>query len=151
MNAEFFESFQTARQLADHIAAMPEFQNIPIQEFLQTHLPKESTFQAKIIKALKHWAAIGAIDSDALIWKQSAGVYNRNGLPDVMMALQGRLFAFEIKRPYIGKTTALQAETIRRLNQAGAVAKIICYPSQAKDAIIQAGLWRGKLPEGDAF
>lgn len=144
MNTEFFEPFETTRQLADYLAISPEFRGIPVGEFLQTHLPKESAFQAKIIKALRHWAATGAIDSKALIWKQSAGVYNRNGLPDVMTVLQGRLFAFEIKRPYIGRTTALQAETIRRLNQAGAVARMISYPSQARDAIIRAGLWQGK-------
>lgn len=144
MNTEFFEPFQTTRQLADHIATMPGFQGVTVSRFLQQQLPKESAFQAKIIKALKGWAAAGAIDSHALIWKQSAGVYNRNGLPDVMMVLQGRLFAFEVKRPYLGKTTALQQKTIRQLNQAGAVAEIICYPSQAMNAIRRAGLWQGE-------
>lgn len=143
MNTEFFERFKTTEELAAHIATVPEFQHTSVSQFIKDNLPKESAFQAKIIKALKSWAADEAIDSGAVIWKQSAGVYNRNGLPDVMMVLRGRLFAFEVKRPYIGKATALQEKTIRELNKAGAVARVISFPSEAMEAIIEAGMWQG--------
>lgn len=147
MNTEFFERFPTTEELAAHIAAHPEeYGAVSVSQFIKDHLPKEATFQTKIIKALQVWRDAGAIDRRSVIWKQSAGVYNRNGMPDVMAVIEGRLFGFEIKRPYIGKATALQQKTIRELNSAGASAAVICYPEEAQRLIIAAGLWRGGTP-----
>lgn len=144
MNTEFFERFPTTEELAAHLAAHPEeFGEISVSQFIKDQLPKEATFQTKIIKALQSWREAGNIDRRTVLWKQSAGVYNRNGLPDVMAVIEGRLFGFEIKRPYIGKATALQQKTIRELNAAGASAAVICYPEEARQLIIKAGLWRG--------
>lgn len=144
LNTEFFERFKTTEDLAAYLAAHPEeYGGISVSQFIKDNLPKEATFQTKIIKALQDWRKTGSIDPHAVIWKQSAGVYNRNGLPDVMAVIEGRLFGFEVKRPYIGQPTALQQKTIRELNSAGAQAAVICYPQEARAIIAGAGLWRG--------
>ena len=144
MNTDFFERFPTTEELAAHLAAHPEkYGKVSVSQFIKDHLPKEAIFQAKIIKALQGWRSDGNIDPHTVVLKQSAGVYNRNGLPDVMAIIQGKLFGFEIKRPYIGKATALQQKTIKELIAAGASAAVICHPEQARQLIIKAGLWRG--------
>lgn len=144
LNTEFFEQFPTTEELAAHIADNPDkYGPVSVSQFIKDNLPKEASFQTKVIKALQDWSKVGNIDKGAVIWKQSAGVYNRNGMPDVMAVIDGKLFGFEIKRPYIGKATALQQKTIRQLNKAGAVAEVICYPEEARQLIIKAGCWRG--------
>lgn len=144
LNTEFFEPFPTQKELAAYLAAhADQYGDISASQFIKDHLPKEAAFQAKVIKALQTWRDSGLIDKRTIYWKQTAGVYNRNGMPDVMALIEGTLFGFEIKRPIIGSATALQRKTIQALNAAGGYAAIISFPAEARHIITDAGLWKG--------
>lgn len=74
--------------------------------------PLEKDIQRSIIKWLK-------TRPDSFTVKLAAGPYSTPGLPDIMHIERGTAFFFEVKRPG-GKVTALQEETMARLNSAGA-------------------------------
>ena len=99
-------------------------------------LPLEQAYQSEVIVYLKTIPG-------AFVWKATAGPYSRQGIPDVCAIIDGRFFGFEIKRPYIGKATKVQEETIRRINEAGGTAAVICFREQAK-AIIDKWKQRDK-------
>lgn len=146
--AKFFQSYPTQNDLKAEVYAHPElYGKTSISQFIKDNLPLESAFQAEIIKALRGWQKKGWISPDALIWKQSAGVYNRNGMPDLMAIIDSRFIAFEVKRPYIGVATKLQEKTIEQIKQAGGIAEVICFPAGAQAMLIKAGLWRGPIAD----
>lgn len=92
-------------------------------------LPKESYYQGKIIKWLT------TTFPDAFVWKLAAGPYGRKGLPDVWAIIDGMVFCFEVKRPYVGVTTPLQKQTINKINSAGGHATVVCWPVECKKFI----------------
>ena len=79
---------------------------------------KESWYQSRILKYLAEKY------QRAFVWKAAAGPYSRGGIPDICAVIDGRFYGFEVKRPG-GRATALQVETIRRINEAGGVAAIV--------------------------
>ena len=58
-----------------------------------------------------------------------------NGLPDVAMLYRGQYYAFEVKRPFVGKVTAIQRITIRRLKKAGGKVYVVIYVSDVEKII----------------
>lgn len=144
MRPEFFEQFPTQADLAEHLKNKPETAKTTASEFIKDHLPKESVFQSKILVALEDWKKKRLIDPDSVIWKNNAGVYNKNGLPDVMMVSNGQFFAFEIKRPYVGRLSPLQKKAIANINAAGGHAASVCYVSEVKAVIVGSDSWFGK-------
>lgn len=92
------------------------------EQFLMSHLPKESYYQSRIISYLKkHYP-------DAFIWKAAAGPYSRQGIPDICAVIGGRYYGFEVKRPYIGVLSKMQEQTIERIRAAGGIAGVVCFP-----------------------
>lgn len=92
------------------------------EQFLISHLPKESYYQSRIINYLKeHYP-------DAFVWKAAAGPYSRQGIPDVCAIIGGRFYGFEVKRPYIGVLTKIQEQTMERIRAAGGTAEVVCLP-----------------------
>lgn len=144
MRPEYFEPFPTTADLTAHLKSKPETAHITAAEFIKDHLPKESVFQAKILATLEDWRKNRLIDPDSIIWKNNAGVYNRNGLPDIMMVSNGLYFAFEVKRPYVGRLSPLQKKAIANINAAGGHAASVCYVSEVKAIITAADSWFGK-------
>lgn len=143
MNPGFFEQFPTKRDLAAFLQSKPETSGVTAAQFIRDNLPKESAFQTEIIRAVRRWAAVRSIPPASFLWKHSAGVYNNNGLPDLMLICDGLFFAFEVKRPYVGKITALQEKAVGRINAAGGHAAIVSYPSEVKTILTRSGVWRG--------
>lgn len=144
--AKFFQVYPTREELEAHVYAHPElYGKTSISQFIKDNLPLESAFQTEIIKALRDWQKKGFISPATLIWKQSAGVYNRNGMPDLMAIIDSRFIGFEVKRPYIGAVTQLQLKTIRQIRQAGGIAEVICFPAEARALLIHHGLWLGLI------
>lgn len=90
---------------------------------------KESFYQAKIIKWLK------STYPGAFVWKAQAGPYCRAGIPDICSIINGKFYAFEVKRPGIGKLTKLQEQTIKQINAAGGFAAVVSTPADAKQTI----------------
>lgn len=148
-SAKFFQDYPTREELEAHVHAYPElYGKTSVSQFIKDNLPLESAFQTEIIKALRGWQKNGLIDEKTLIWKQSAGVYNRNGMPDLMAIINRRFIAFEVKRPYIGYATELQKKTMRQIQQAGGIVGVVSFPAEARQLIIEAHLWLGPIEEG---
>ena len=102
-------------------------------EIMRQHLPKESQYQAEVMRF------IATNYPDGFVWKVAAGPYCRQGIPDVCAIIDGHFFAFEIKRPFIGKLSKLQELTIANINNAGGTAAVISFDYQAK-AVIESVL-----------
>ena len=81
--------------------------------------PLEKTIVAAIVKALKAAGVTWLI-------KTHGGPFQGSGLPDILAIAPatGRLVGIEVKRPRVGRLTALQAAQIERINQAGGVAGV---------------------------
>lgn len=99
------------------------------EALLRERLPKEPEYQAKIMEWLKETYP------DAFIWKAAAGPYSRAGIPDICALINHNFFGFEVKRPYIGLLTPIQALTIKKINEAGAFAGVVSYPHEAQRLI----------------
>lgn len=104
------------------------------ERYLIDHIPKESYYQKKILDYIK------ANYPRAIAWKEAAGCYSRQGIPDVSACINGRYFGFEVKRPYFGKLSAMQKQTIERIRKAGGVAGVCIFPEDAEE-LIQEGLY----------
>lgn len=61
----------------------------------------------------------------------------RAGVPDLLGCVQGRLFAFEVKRED-QVASRIQRKTIARLRRAGAISQVIYSAEEAIDAIREA-------------
>lgn len=109
------------------------------EKYLQDHVPKESAYQKKIIDYVKK--AYPA----AFVWKEAAGEYSRQGIPDVSAIIEGRYFGFEVKRPYFGKLSAIQEQTIKRIRQAGGIAGVCIFPEDAERLIQEGGVSHSKI------
>ena len=57
-------------------------------------------------------------------WKEHGGMYGTAGIPDIIACIGGKFYAFEVKTP-VGKTTALQDATIRKIKNCGGYAGIV--------------------------
>ena len=109
------------------------------EKYVQDHVPKESAYQKKIIDYVKK--AYPA----AFVWKEAAGEYSRQGIPDVSAIIDGRYFGFEVKRPYFGKLSAIQEQTIKRIRQAGGIAGVCIFPEDAERLIQEGGVSHSKI------
>lgn len=99
------------------------------EKYLREHLPKESYYQDKIIKFLK------ATYPDSVCWKEAAGAYSQQGIPDITFIKNGRYFGFEVKRPYIGVLSKIQQQRIKQIIVAGGVAEVVCFPEEVQRII----------------
>ena len=106
------------------------------EKIMHELLPKEQCYQNEVILFIKTIPG-------AFVWKATAGPYSRQGIPDVCAIIDGHFFGFEIKRPYIGRATEVQKQTIRQINESGGTAAVISFAEQAK-AIIDKWKQRDK-------
>ena len=72
-------------------------------------------------------------------WKEHGGMYGTAGIPDIIACIDGRFYGFEVKTQ-TGRPTALQEATIRRINDAGGIALVVCSVADVKAALHKAGL-----------
>lgn len=103
-----------------------------VDAVLRDCLPSESAYQTIIME----WIRDNYPRS--FVWKAAAGPYSRGGIPDVCAIINGRFYAFEVKRPYLGKASRLQEEAIRAMNAAGGRAAVVSFPEQVA-AVIERG------------
>lgn len=71
-------------------------------------------------------------------WKEHGGMYGTAGIPDIIACIDGRFFAFEVKTP-VGKTTVLQAATIRKILACGGTAAVVRSVDEVR-AVINGSL-----------
>lgn len=67
-------------------------------------------------------------------WKEHGGMYGTAGIPDIIACISGRFIAFEVKTE-IGKTTALQDATIRKINAAGGTAVVVRSVAEVRNIV----------------
>ena len=91
----------------------------------------EKELVAKILRYLKTVPRCFA-------WKEHGGMYGTAGIPDIIACIDGRFFAFEVKTP-VGKTTALQAATIRKILACGGTAAVVRSVDEVR-AVIHGSL-----------
>lgn len=94
------------------------------ERYLREKLPKESYYQDKIINFLKKEYPQGTV------WKEAAGPYSKQGIPDVTFILDGRYYGFEVKRPFLGVLSRIQEQTIKKIRAAGGIAEVVTFPEE---------------------
>lgn len=99
------------------------------RKYLQEHLPKESYYQDKIIKFLKETYP------EAFVWKEAAGPYSRQGIPDVSFVKDGQYYGFEVKRPFVGVLSKIQEQTIKKIRAAGGIAEVVTFPEDVRKIV----------------
>ena len=67
-------------------------------------------------------------------WKEHGGMYGTAGIPDIIACVNGSFVAFEVKTE-IGKTTALQDATIRKIINAGGTAVVVRSVAEVRTII----------------
>lgn len=78
---------------------------------------KESDMVRVILKYLK-------TVPNCFAWKEHGGMYGTAGIPDIIACIDGKFYGFEVKTE-VGKTTALQEATIRKIRSAGGTAVVV--------------------------
>jgi VRR-NUC domain protein len=101
-------------------------------KYIRDKMPKESYFQKKIIKWIKKNIP------QAVVWKEAAGAYSRQGIPDITCIVGGRYYGFEVKRPFIGVLSKIQEQTINELRKAGAVAEVVTSEKEVEKILLHA-------------
>lgn len=127
------DEFKTKMEAIDYIVSEKKCTRAQAEKYLMKEIPKESYYQTKIIKYLR------ANYPQALIWKAAAGAYSYCGIPDICMVYGGRYFGLEVKRPFVGKISPIQLQTIRKIREAGGIAGIVTSIEEVKE-LIQEGL-----------
>lgn len=70
-------------------------------------------------------------------WKEHGGIYGTSGIPDIIVCIDGRFIALEVKTQK-GKTTPLQNAAIRKIRSSGGFAFVVRSVEEAKNAIDSA-------------
>ena len=102
------------------------------EDILRDRIPKESYYQKKIMDYIKN------AYPNSFVWKEAAGNYSRQGIPDVSAVIEGLYFGFEVKRPYFGVLSVIQEQTIKQINAAGGSAGVCVFPEDAERLIQEA-------------
>lgn len=89
-------------------------------------IPLEKNIVTQIVRSLK---------ASGVIWciKTHGGAFQGAGLPDILAIAPktGRLVGIEVKRPKIGKLTALQKSQLEKIESAGGVAGVATCVDEA--------------------
>lgn len=104
------------------------------EKYLRENVPKESYYQKKIMDYVRK------AYPDAFVWKEAAGEYSRQGIPDVSAIIDGRYYGFEVKRPYFGTLSVIQEQTIKKIRSAGGIAGVCVFPEDAERLIQEGGV-----------
>lgn len=102
-------------------------------KYLRCVIPDEGKYQTNIMKAIQKTYPT------AFVWKAAAGPYSREGIPDIIASINGKFFAFEVKRPYFGEPSKIQLVTISKILCSGGHVGIVTFPEDALK-IIEEGL-----------
>ncbi len=88
---------------------------------------KESDLIQSIARYLKTIPAL-------FFWKEHGGMYGTAGIPDIIVCFKGRFLALECK---VGRNTPtlLQAQTIRKITDAGGIAAVVRTVEEVKAII----------------
>lgn len=148
MKPQEYERFDTLAELIDHLQATScagETKAAVRKKALQ-RLPQESAFQKDILDYMQDTLPIEVPGVKVKAFKLQAGPYMQGGLPDVWAVIKtpemryGKVFCFEVKRPYVGKASPLQKKQIAELIAAGAAARQVIYVNDVRRALTEHGI-----------
>ena len=100
------------------------------ENYIREHMPKESYFQRKIMDWIE-----GNV-KNCIVWKEAAGPYSRQGIPDITCIVNGRYYGFEVKRPFIGKLSKIQEQTIKAIREAGGKAYVVTSVEEVEKILL---------------
>lgn len=88
-------------------------------------IKKESAIEKSIQKYLD---SIGAYHI-----KNHGSIFSRAGTPDITACINGTFVGIEVKRPHVGRVSALQRAHIKLIQRAGGVAFVACSIEETKE------------------
>lgn len=94
-----------------------------------TEIPLERTITDAILRALRAKEGVWC-------FKVLGGGGQMRGVPDIVGCYRGRFFALEVKRPQLGRLSAIQA---RRIADIGAAGGIVCVVHDVAEAMAAIG------------
>ena len=143
-----FEQFETMKDLYEHLKNNGIVANYKEAErWAYENVPKEKYFQARILEYLRDLIKSGAIQGH--VWKDQAGPYQSGGIPDVNIVTGGKYFGFEVKRPFLGKPSALQIKTAKDLQSGGGVVEFVSYVSEVEKILREHNVLKGGGASGN--
>ena len=127
-----YTSFRTYEELQDYTIEHNKGINTreAADKFIREKMPKESYFQKKILDWIKDNAP------NAIAWKEAAGPYSRQGIPDITCIINGRYYGFEVKRPFIGVLSKMQEQTIKQIRKAGGRAWVVTSEKEVAEILL---------------
>lgn len=130
MKIQDFSKFNDRKALVDWLIETKRItKRTDAAKWMTKYVPKEDAFQSAILDFLNKQPGVFA-------FKLHEGMYMKSGIPDVLAVKDGRLYAFEVKRPFnMGKPSELQLEQIEKLRAAGAVAEVVTYVAEVAQLI----------------
>jgi penicillin-binding protein-related factor A (putative recombinase) len=87
--------------------------------------------EVEIVKRIKDY--LKTVDG-CFSWKEHGGQFGTAGIPDLIICYKGRFVAFEVKTA-TGKLTVLQAITLRQIEKAGGIAKVVRSVDEVRTVI----------------
>lgn len=87
--------------------------------------------ESEIIKAVKEY--LKTVDN-CFYWKEHGSQYGQAGIPDIIICLDGRFIALEVKTAK-GKVSILQQVTLRKIKNAGGIAEVVRSVEEVKKII----------------
>ena len=95
-------------------------------------IPLESV----IVKEIMNWLKK---QKYAFVYKSHGSAYARTGLPDIVVIDKfGRFVGLEVKRPVVGRLTAIQARSLNKINAAGGYAEVVHSVAEVEQAMAAA-------------
>ena len=126
MRIDDYENYKTLKELKEFIMAKKNCDSKTADKWCRDNVPLEADFQAKIKDYLEKTYP------ESFTRKITQGAYSKSGTPDILFIYKGRYIGFEVKRPYFGKVSKLQEQTIKDIRRAGGVAEVVTYVSEVK-------------------
>ena len=139
MNFEKFSSMKELYQLLKSNGTVNTYAEA--EKWARENMPKEKYYQGKVLAYLRGLIKEGALDG--YVWKDAAGLYQSAGFPDVSIITGGKYFGFEVKRPLLGKPSALQMKTIEAIRAGGGIVEVVSYVSEVEKILRENGALKG--------
>ena len=133
-NHEIKSRYSTTNELVEHLKKEWNVKSKQeIMKRLRKIIPKENFYQSKILLYLD------SLDIPHWVVKIAQGPYSQGGIPDIHFESGGRCVHFEIKRPYVGIESELQARTRKAIISSGGSSYVVTFPEEVHDILIQEG------------
>lgn len=120
---------KTEQELKKQLLADGKCKNTKeFKQWFQKNVPLESALQKKILNYLKK-------REDCVCWKVHNGMYCQGGVPDIICIKEGMFYGFEVKRPWVGKPSALQLNMKRAIERVGGTMAMVSWVEEVKEIL----------------